>query len=121
MIPEILRDKTTFIKNHTLKTYIFCILLRIFIGLLTMTNKIPITILQLISIFVIVMFFYKFLKIKKIWKNYLRTVIVYTIILFLVTQFNTEYIKICGLLIIFDSLMGLQTYHIFNQLGYLIT
>jgi hypothetical protein len=27
MIPEILRDKTTIVKNHTLKTYIFCVLL----------------------------------------------------------------------------------------------
>lgn len=119
MIPEILRDETTLIKNHTLKTYIFCILLRIFIGLLTITNKIPVTILQILSIFVIVTFLYKFIKIEKIWKNYLRTVLVYSIVLFLITIFNKQYIELCGLLIIFDSLMGLQTYHNFNQIGYL--
>lgn len=121
MIPEILRDKTTIIKNHTLKTYIFCILLRITIGLLTIINLIPITILQILSIFVIVMFLYKFIKIEKIWKNYLRTVLIYSIILFLITKFNTKYIELAGLLIIFDSLMGLQTYHNFNQIGYLFT
>lgn len=119
MIPEILRDKTTLIKNHTLKTYIFCILLRISIGLLVIANKIPITILQILSIFVIVMFLYKFIKIEKIWKNYLRTVLIYSIVLFLITKFNTKYIELAGLLIIFDSLMGLQSYHTFNQIGYL--
>ena len=121
MIPEILRDKTTLIKNHTLKTYIFCILLRITIGLLTIANKIPITILQILSIFVIVMFLYKFIKIEKIWKNYLRTVLIYSIVLFLITKYNTKYIELAGLLIIFDALMGLQSYHTFNQIGYLFT
>ncbi len=119
MIPEILRDKTTLIKNHTLKTYIFCILLRISIGLLTIANSIPITILQILSIFVIVMFLYKFIKIEKIWKNYLRTVLIYSIVLFLITKYSTKYIELAGLLIIFDSLMGLQSYHTFNQIGYL--
>jgi hypothetical protein len=119
MIPEILRDKTTIIKNHTLKTYIFCILIRILLGLLTIVKLIPITIIQILSIFVIVTFLYKFFKIQKIWKNYLRTVLIYSIVLFLVTKFNTKYIELAGLLIIFDSLMGLQTYHNFNQIGYL--
>ena len=41
MIPKILRDNTTIIKNHTLKTYIFCVLLRIAIGLLVITDKLP--------------------------------------------------------------------------------
>jgi hypothetical protein len=119
MIPDILRDKTTLIKNHTLKTYIFCILLRIFIGLLVIADKIPVTILQILSIFVIVTFLLKFIKIEKIWKNYLRTVLVYSIVLFLITKYKSRYIELAGLLIIFDSLMGLQTYHNFNQIGYL--
>jgi len=119
MIPEILRDRTTIVKNHTLKTYIFCILLRISIGLLVIADKIPVTILQILSIFVIVTFLLKFIKIEKIWKNYLRTVLVYAIILFLITKYKSRYIELAGLLIIFDSLMGLQTYHNFNQIGYL--
>jgi hypothetical protein len=120
MIPEILRDKTTIIKNHTLKTYIFCVLLRIIIGLLTITNKIPVIVLQILAVFVIITFMYKFLKIEIIWKNYLRTVLIYLIILFLLTKYNSKYIEICGILIIFDSLMGLQSYHTFNQIGYLL-
>ena len=121
MIPEILRDKTTVIKNHTLKTYIFCVILRIVIGILTMTKIIPINILQILSICVIVLFLYKFIKFEKIWKNYLRTVLIYSIILFLIKKYNTKFIEICGLLIIVDSIMGLQTYHIFNQIGFLST
>jgi hypothetical protein len=120
MISEILRDKTTIIKNHTLKTYIFCILLRISIGLLIITDKIPISILQILSIFVVITFLYKFFKIEKIWKNYLRTVLIYAIVLFLITKFNKKYIELCGLLIIFDALMGLQSYHTFYQIGYLL-
>lgn len=120
MIPEILRDKTTIIKNHTLKTYIFCILLRIIIGLCVITNIIPLSILKLFVIFVIVIFLYKFLKIEKIWKNYLRTVLIYSVILFLITKYQSRYIELCGLLIIIDAIMGLQTYHVFNQIGYLM-
>ena len=121
MIPEILRDKTTMIKNHTLKTYIFCILLRIAIGLAVIFKVIPVAILQILSIFIVVTFLYKFMKIEIIWKNYLRTVLIYAIVLFLITKFNTKYIELCGLLIIFDALMGLQSYHTFNQIGYLFT
>jgi hypothetical protein len=119
MIPDILRDKTTIIKNHTLKTYIFCILLRIGIGLAVITGQIPNFIIQILSLFVITMFLYKFIKIEKIWKNYLRTVLIYSLVLFLITKYNSKYIELCGLLIIFDALMGLQTYHTFNQIGYL--
>jgi len=117
MIPEILRDKTTIVKNHTLKTYIFCVLLRIVIGLLVITNLIPITILKPLVIVIIAVFLYKFLKIEKIWKNYLRTVLIYSIILFMLMKYDKKYIELCGLLIIIDSIMGLQTYHIFNQIG----
>jgi len=63
---------------------------------------------------------YKFLKIEKIWKNYLRTVLIYSVILFLITKYQSRYIELCGLLIIIDAIMGLQTYHVFNQIGYLM-
>ena len=120
MIPEKLKDHTTIVKNHTIKTYIFCILLRCAIGVTVMNNKIPIKFLQVFCIFVILTFFYKYLKLNEIWKNYLRTVIVYSLILFLITFYDDKYIQICGALIIVDALMGQQTYHIFNQIGNLI-
>ena len=120
MIPEVLRDNTTIVKNHTLKTHIFCILLRISIGLLLITNNIPKNIIQILSLFVIITFTYKFFKIEHIWKVYLRTVLSYAVVLFLVTKYNDRYYNVAGTIIIIDALMGLQSRHIFEQIGYVM-
>jgi len=120
MIPESLRDNTTIVKNHTLKTHIFCILLRIIIGLSIITNSIPKNIIQILSLFVIITFTYKFFKIEHIWKVYLRTVLSYAIVLFLVTKYNDKYNNVAGTIIIIDALMGLQSRHIFEQIGYVM-
>ena len=120
MIPESLRDNTTIIKNHSLKTYIFCILLRIVIGLLLVTNNMPKRIIQILSLFIIVTFTYKFFKIEHIWKVYLRTVLTYAVVLFLVTKYNDTYYNVAGTIIIIDALMGLQSRHIFEQIGYVM-
>ena len=120
MIPEPLRDNTTIVKNHTLKTHIFCILLRIIIGLSIITNSIPKNIIQILSLFVIITFTYKFFKIEHIWKVYLRTVLSYAIVLFLVTKYNDKYNNVAGTIIIIDALMGLQSRHIFEQIGYVM-
>jgi hypothetical protein len=117
MIPELLRDNTTIVKNHSLKTHIFCILLRISIGLLIITDKISKNIIQLLSLFVVLMFAYKFFKLPNVWKVYMRTVLFYTIVLFLVTKYDNKYNNIAGTLIIVDALMGLQSRHIFEQIG----
>jgi len=120
MIPEQIRDNTTIVKNHTLKTHIFCILLRIIIGLSIITNSIPKNIIQILSLFVIITFTYKFFKIEHIWKVYLRTVLSYAIVLFLVTKYNDKYNNVAGTIIIIDALMGLQSRHIFEQIGYVM-
>ena len=120
MIPELVKDNTTIIKNHTLKTHIFCILLRIAIGLLIITDNLSQFIIQILSIFVIIIFSYKFLKIEHIWKVYLRTILIYIIVLFLVTKYNNKYNSVAGTLIIIDSLLGLQSRHIFEQIGYVL-
>lgn len=117
MIPELLRDNTTIVKNHTLKTHIFCILLRICIGLLIITDNVPTKIIQLLSFFVVLMFTYKFFKLPNIWKVYLRTVLFYSIVFFLITKFDNKYNNVAGTLIIVDALMGLQSRHIFEQIG----
>jgi len=120
MIPEIFRDNTTFIKNHSLNTYMFCVLLRIILGLGIITNKLPAKFIIILSVLVIIVFSNKFIKLPKVWKNYLRTVIVYSIVLMLTVLFNNKYNYVSGILIIVDALMGLQTRHIFDRLGYLI-
>ena len=121
MIPEKLKDNTTIIKNHTLKTHIFCILLRIAIGLLIISNNLSKTIIQILCLFVIITFTSKFFKMKHIWKVYLRTVLSYAIVLYLVTRYNDKYNTVAGTIIIVDALMGLQSRHIFEQIGYVMS
>jgi TRAP-type C4-dicarboxylate transport system permease large subunit len=121
MIPDFLKDNTTIVKNHTLKTHIFCILLRIIIGLLVISNNIPKKILQILCIFIIITFTYKFFKLTHIWKVYLRTVLSYSIVLFLISKYDNTYNSVAGSIIIVDSLMGLQSRHIFEQIGYVLT
>jgi hypothetical protein len=118
-IPELLKDPTTIVKNHTLKTYIFCVLIRITLGLLIITNKIPKNILIINCLFIIIGFSYKFYKLEKVWKVYLRTILVYTIVLGLTLIFNNQYNQVSGSLIIIDALMGLQSRHIFDRIGLL--
>ena len=121
MIPELLKDNTTIIKNHTIKTYIYCVLLRIMIGLFVVTDKIPLDVLKLLCLFVIIFFTYKFLKITHIWKVYLRTILSYAIVLFLITNYNNKYNSVAGTIIIIDALMGVQSEHIFDKIGFLLS
>jgi hypothetical protein len=119
MIPDLLKDNTTIIKNHTMYTHLFCVILRIILGILVLNKIINTNILLLISIFVVIMFSYKFIINKHIWKVYMRTIIIYSIIGFLII-YNNKYIELYSILIITDALMGLQSRHIFDNIGYYI-
>lgn len=119
-IPEELKDNTTIIKNHTLKTYIFCVLLRIILGLFIITNKISVRLISIICIFIILTFLNKYFKLNKVWKVYLRTVLVYSIVLLLTIKYDNQYNHVSGILIITDALMGLQSRHIFDRIGLVI-
>ena len=63
------------------------------------------------------MFTYKFFKLPNVWKVYLRTVLFYAIVFFLVTKYENKYNNVAGTLIIVDALMGLQSRHMFEQIG----
>jgi len=114
----IFQDNTTIIKNHTMKTYIFCVLLRILLGLLIITNKLSKNKIIILSILVILVFLQKYIKLPLVWKVYLRTILTYTTVLIL-TILNNNYNHISGTLIIVDALMGLQSRHIFSRLSIL--
>lgn len=123
-IPDKYVDKTTVIKNHTILTHLPCLLLRITIGLFLIFYIKHINKLYLIIFFaiIILMFSYKFFILPKTWKNYLRTVLVYTIGLILISLSSENIIStetaglVSGILVIVDALMGLQTRHIFSQI-----
>jgi hypothetical protein len=127
MLPDRLEDINTIIyksgKKHNVYTHLGCILLRILLGLL-IYFKIGVfkNILFLICLYisVLVFFTHKLLLTKnKTWKVYIRTILIYTLSLIInslenykYNNFNSNIINISGLLIIIDSLMGLQSRHI---------
>jgi hypothetical protein len=127
MLPDRLEDINTIIyksgEKHNIYTHLGCILLRILLGLL-IYFKIGVfkNILFLICLYisVLVFFTHKLLLTKnKTWKVYIRTILIYTISLIInslenykYNNFNSNIINISGLLIIIDSLMGLQSRHI---------
>jgi hypothetical protein len=100
MIPEVFRDNTTLVKNHPMRNH----------------SK---NIILIISFLVAAMFLSKFFKLPNVWKVYMRTVIVYSIVFLLTLKFGEQYNSVSGTLIIVDALMGLQSRHIFDRLSLL--
>lgn len=105
-IPDRLVDKTTMYKNHTRWTHLFCVLLRIALGISVIRNKTSNDFIIWLSYFVIFTFGYKFLY-SNTWKVYGRTVLIYAIVLCFI---NTNK-DISGIFIITDALMGFQSRH----------
>ena len=84
------------------------------------TDKLPTKIIIILAVFIVIAFSYKFYKLPNVWKVYLRTVLVYFIVLILSLKYNNRYNNISGTLIIVDALMGLQSRHIFDRIGLLL-
>jgi hypothetical protein len=118
-IPSIFSDNTTTIKNHSIKTHIFCILLRLIIGFLIINNTLPRELILILSALIVTFFTYKYFKLPLVWKVYLRTVLVYLTVFVLIFKYHDKYRLVCGTLIMVDSLMGLQSRHIFERLSLL--
>jgi len=113
-IPERLRDESlSCTKNNTSLLFIFCIIIRIVLGMLVFYNVIPPIFIYILSAFIIVAFSYKYIFNKKIWKNYLRTIILYTLVIIFTSlnksRLNKSNFNIGGIIIIFDALMGQQS------------
>lgn len=124
-LPNLLKDYNTiansnlpsfFPKQHTQDRYLFCILLRIFLGILLISNILSDKYILILVILILIIFGYKFYKIytnkKNIWKNYLRNNLIYFIILILQLLKVDNKNQLSGLLIIFDALMGQQSRYI---------
>lgn len=113
-IPLRLRDNNlAATKNHSSMIYIFCIIIRIIFGVLVYYNKIPLYIIYIVAAFIISAFAFKFLKNvnddNKTWKNYIRCVINYMLVI-VFTKFNIpDNNNVGGLIIIVDALMGQQS------------
>ena len=125
MIPQQLQDPTTMFHNHSMFTQMPCFLLRISIGLLFIYGIINNTLMIVISTLIVIFFTWKYVKMtltQPIWKNYLRTIMIYTLVVVLVLFQSKlphpEYTKlICGILIIVDAMMGQQSRYISEVMG----
>lgn len=111
-IPDIIADKTTLLKKHTWYTHLLCVLFRIIIGIALISYD-PISskindILIVLSLIVVIFFAYKFQTNSRTWKVYLRTMVSYSTIAYLLSiQKNKE----AGIIAIVDALLGLQSRH----------
>jgi len=116
-IPLDLIDMNTYLvktckKYHTLYTYLFCVILRIIIGILIYNLEYiqPIGIILWCAI-VIIGFYSKCKLPYKTWKKYCRTIAIYSsIILVNISKTENKSKKeISGMFIILDALMGLKS------------
>ncbi len=119
MIPEIFKDNTTIIKNHPVQNHLFCVFIRSLLGILIITNKINRTLILIICVFIVLGFLSKYFKLKNVWKVYMRTIFVYSIVLVLTLIYGDKYNTISGTLIIVDGLMGMQSRYIFDKMSLL--
>jgi|688.fasta_scaffold74763_4 hypothetical protein len=118
-IPDRLQDKTTVYYNqnkkyHPLKNYLGCIILRIILGLLIFYNLLNPIFIYILSSLILIIFLNKYIQNENNWKVYPRTILVYSL-LPIFTKFKKDH-NYGGLLVIIDSLMGLQSRHIQNNL-----
>lgn len=112
---SLLVDTTTvFYKNtgkgHPWYTYIWCVILRITIGLVILyvnADSINNNYLAIYAFIVAFAFFAKFMSVSPTWKIYLRTVLSYLIIVASYKQ--PQFKNIAGSMMIVDALMGLQS------------
>lgn len=104
-IPSRLVDKTTQYNEHNVYTHLFCILIRISLGLYLISSSDVSPMILYLLIAIILMFAIKFNK-SETWKCYLRTVIAYTTAYILLSNGKKDY---AGLIIITDALLAVQS------------
>lgn len=112
-VPDRLADHTTLFK-HNMYSYLPCVIIRITIALLFMSSIISNRVMTGISVLIVLMFLWKYIKIgSSVWKNYLRTVLIYTLIIIclnLPVIRDNQYCKVVvTMLIIIDALLGQQS------------
>lgn len=111
---DIYKDPTVTLSSY--KIYLICILIRISLGIAIINNIIHPKYLTIIGLMVVILFTPKYFKLPNVWKNYLRTIIVYGLLALGTISNGNAYNKQLGTLVIADALMGLQTRHIFNKI-----
>ena len=110
-IPKRIKDETLISKNPD-EIYYFCVLLRLLIGILIYFKKISNINIIILCIIIILLFSIKLFRIKKTWKVYIRTILTYMITAGLTIAESDKTNNIAGLLVISDTLAGIQSKYI---------
>ena len=119
-----LTDTTTYTYKHNRKysnqIYVFCIILRIILGICIFNNIIPdIAIYILFGLFIAIFSFkYHIFNKRNIntWKNYPRNIMSYVlVILFTILNKDKKVNNIGGLILILDTLIGFESRNIQNN------
>ena len=113
-IPANLVDPTTVVKNHTMYSHLGCVALRCAIGLFFLLQYKQSAEENAFFLFLfgglLLFFLYKFLRVKKTWKVYLRIVVTLAVSIILMLTAEKETVGTAvGLLLIVDALMGIQS------------
>lgn len=129
-IPKNLIDKNTILEkdhpkwlpeHHTQFTYLFCIILRILLGVIIYQNLISTNIIIIICLLILIGFGSKYFNILDnkitIWKNYQRVVILYSISLLSQISNIKNKNQLTGLLIIIDAILGQQSRYITTNMS----
>lgn len=106
-ITDRLVDKNTIVKNHTIWTHLFCVLLRITLGISIIRGWVSLEKASYLALIVVLIFGRKYMTNNNNWKIYLRSVLVYIIVM--TTKYTQLPKEIVGTLVIVDALMGLQS------------
>jgi hypothetical protein len=112
-------DPTTILKNHTIGTHMFCLLLRTFLAIMIMNGTMQLLHIKILCVMVIVIFGIKYFRLPHVWKVYLRTMFTYGVVLILTCMYGNKYRVVSGSLIIGDVLLSIQSRHVFERISYL--
>ncbi len=116
MIPARLVDNGLVTKNPD-QLYIVCLIIRILLSIMIYNNHLRPNVIYILCALSIIFFFSKLWKTKNnTWKNYTRTLITYSLVMF-VTKTKSSYTTTnpAGLLMLFDTLLGMQSRFIFSK------
>lgn len=111
MIPSHLRDPVLKISPSL---YTFCIFLRVSLAFLVffVSFSYKNSIVLLFALSIIAFFVYKQMVNPRSWKNYVRTILLYSAIATLAYRQPAQWERYAGLLILIDVAMGQQTWYI---------
>lgn len=113
VMPDRLLDKKLYVSSPNC-LYKVCIIFRLLLIVLIYLSKVSKNFIYILCVMTILMFSIKLIIRDRTWKNYLRTIISYSMML-IITMYEKNN-KHISLIMLFDLLMGMQSKFIQSNL-----